>query len=58
MNMLKGYTAKNNPACRIFYTVKYINCPCQYAAIKRHWLVFLEADTSKFSQGLHFANTA
>lgn len=35
MNTLKGYTAKNNAASRIFYTVKYISYPCQYGAIKR-----------------------
>jgi len=58
MNMLKGYTAKKSTASRIFYTVKYINYPHQYAAIKRHWLVFLEADISKFSQRLHFAKPA
>lgn len=56
--MLKGYRAKNNTASRIFYTVKYINYACQYGAIKRHWLVFLDADISEFSQGLHFANIA
>lgn len=57
MNTLKGYTAKNNAASRIFYTVKYISYPCQYGAIKRFWLIFLEADISKFSQRLHFVNT-
>lgn len=55
--MLKGYTAKNNAASRIFYTVKYINSPCQEAAIKRLLLVLLEADILKFSQGLYLVNT-
>lgn len=56
--MLKGYTAKNNAASRIFYTVKHIRYPGQDAAIKRHGLVFLAADISSLGQELPFANTA
>lgn len=59
MNILEGHIAKNNTASRVFYTVhtvKYINNPCQNAAIKRHWLELLAADIPKFRQGSHFTD--
>lgn len=55
--MLKGCTAKNSTACSIFYTVEYINYPCQYVTLKRHCLVFLEEGISKMS-GLAFSSNS
>lgn len=55
--MLRGYTAKNSSARSIFYTVEYINGPCQYVTIKRHWLVFLEEFISKMSGVAFWSNS-